>query len=60
MEDPKTRQDGEPVPKNQGKGGVGTPFAGDSSTSGVPISPNAGAAECVIFVGLGCIMEIPD
>lgn len=38
MDDLKPRAHGESSPKKPGKTGTGTPFAGESSTSGVPIS----------------------
>ena len=37
MDDSKTRPEGQPVPKKPGGAGVGTPFAGENSGSGVPI-----------------------
>ena len=34
-----TRSDKNPVPKKPGSPGVGTPFVGESSSSGIPASP---------------------
>ncbi|MGA2003091.1 MAG: tetratricopeptide repeat protein [Terriglobales bacterium] len=39
MDDSESRPDGKPVPRKPERAGVGTPFAGESSTSGVPVSP---------------------
>jgi eukaryotic-like serine/threonine-protein kinase len=43
MDDQKPRTNGESVPKKPGKTGTGTPFAGESSASGVPIRPSGRA-----------------
>ena len=43
MDDLKPRPQGESIPKKPGKTGTGTPFAGESSTSGVPIPPLSGS-----------------
>ena len=37
MDDSKSRPEGKPVPKKPAGAGIGTPFAGESSGSGVPI-----------------------
>ena len=37
MDDSKSRPEGQSVPKKPGGASVGTPFAGESSTSGIPI-----------------------
>src|SRR5208283_1956766 len=46
MDDAELRPDGKPVPKKPGGSPVGTPFAGESSATGVPIpSPISAASE---------------
>ena len=52
MDDFKSRPDGKPVPKKPAQAGIGTPFAGESSSSAVPIPPAGSDPNATIVDGI--------